>query len=158
MRQHTKMEPEAFEVGSDGIAGTRKPLHGKQGARLRSDGGCSLRFSTMKLIPRNESTRMFDRLAIRAHRNDVIVEIGICYRKSYLVSSPMVCVVSHRRAVPPVLHSQCKDPIKISEGGLGDVVDNSGDITCALVTWIPDSRWWWDDTCSARYSSDNSDS
>ena len=101
---------------------------------------------------------MFDRLAIRAHRNDVIVEIGICYRKSYLVSSPMYVWCRTDVSVSSVLHSQCKHPIKISEGGLGDVVDNSGDITCALVTWIPDSRWWWDDTCSARYSSDNSGS
>lgn len=66
-----------------------------------------------------------------------------------------VCVVSHRRFVSSVLHSQCKSPIKINEGGLGDVVDNSGDIACALVTRIPDSRGWRDDTSSARYSSDS---
>ena len=48
-------------------------------------------------------------------------------------------------------------PIKIREGGLGDVMDNSGDIACALVTRIPDSRGWWDDTYPARYSGDSSD-
>ena len=45
-------------------------------------------------------------------------------------------------------------PIKINEGGLGDVVDNFGDIAGALVTRIADSRWWRDDTSPAGYSSD----
>jgi len=46
--------------------------------------------------------------------------------------------------------------IKINEGGLGDVVDNSGDITGALVTRVPGSRWWRDDTSPAGYSGDYS--
>jgi hypothetical protein len=33
-------------------------------------------------------------------------------------------------------------------------VDNSGDIAGALVTRIPESRWWRDDTSPAGYSSD----
>ena len=33
-------------------------------------------------------------------------------------------------------------------------MDNSGDIAGALVTRIPESRWWRDDTSPAGYSSD----
>jgi hypothetical protein len=43
---------------------------------------------------------------------------------------------------------------KINEGGLDDVVDNSGDIAGALVTRVPDSRWWRVDTSPAGCSSD----
>ena len=65
-----------------------------------------------------------------------------------------VCVLSHGRSLSSLLPFQCKRPIKIKEGGLGDVVDNSSDIAGALVTRIPGSRWWRDDTSPAGDSSD----
>ena len=67
-----------------------------------------------------------------------------------------LCVLSHRRSLSLLLRFQCKRSIKINEGGLGDVVDNSGDIAGALVTRFPESRWWRDDTSPAGYSRDRS--
>ena len=64
-----------------------------------------------------------------------------------------MCVVTQTFSLLTVTLST-KRPIKINEGGLGDVVDNSGDIAGALVTRIPGSRWWRDDTSPAGYSSD----
>ena len=65
-------------------------------------------------------------------------------------------MLPHRRSLSSLLRFQCKRPIKINEGELADVVDNSGDIAGALVTRIPDSRWWGVDTSPAGYSSDYS--
>ena len=44
-----------------------------------------------------------------------------------------MCVVTQTFSLSSLLRSQCKRRIKIDEGGLGDVVDNSGDM---LVLWL----------------------
>ena len=64
-----------------------------------------------------------------------------------------MCVVTQKFSLRTVTLSM-KTPNQDYEGGLGDVVDNSGDIAGALVTRIPGSRWWRDDTSSAGDSSD----
>ena len=64
-----------------------------------------------------------------------------------------MCVVTQTLALLTVKLSM-KTLNQDDEGGLGDVVDNSGDIAGALVTRIPDSRWRRDDTSPAGYSSD----
>jgi hypothetical protein len=83
-----------------------------------------------------------------ARRNDALMKLASDWR---------TYVCCHTDVLSPDCYAfNCKRSIKINEGGLGDVVDNSGDIAGALVTRIPGSRWWRDDPSPAGYSSDYS--
>ena len=82
------------------------------------------------------------------------MKAGICLSNSQTSVVTPVCVLSHRRSLSLLLRSQRKRPIKIDEGELSDVVDNSGDIAGALATRISGAGWWRDDTSPAGYSGD----